>query len=199
MKYRLIKPELEHKDKYKEFLDEFVSYNSEINGTGFMDRILDGVSYEEALKEVRDREDYDYSIKVDRAQGKTYILVDEDNEILGSINIRYNLRQELIDRGITHIGYSIRPTKRRQGLAKLMLYHGLKVLDMLNESVCKLDCYSSNEGSWRTMEALGGKLVKEGIDPSDNSMTRWYDIDVKESLDKYKDTYNDLLSEPIKL
>ena len=193
MKYKLVKPNLSYKEKYFDFLNEFVTYNSDINGTGYMDRILEDKTYEECMEECLKREELEHSYEIDRAQSITYILVDEQDDICGSVNIRFNLRDELIDRGITHVGYGVRPTKRGNGLAKLMLYEGLKVLDSLDEKICLMDAADDNPASWKTIEALDGKLTKKEIDPSDDTLTRWYEIDVKSAIENNKDIYEDMM------
>ena len=48
-----------------------------------------------------------------------------------------------------------------------------------------LDCIIDNEGSNKTILALGGKLEKTEIDPSDNTLTNSYWINVIESIKKF--------------
>ena len=51
------------------------------------------------------------------------------------------------------------------------------------------DCDVNNLGSDRTLKALGGKLERIEIDPSDGTLTNDYWFDVEETLNKYKDIY----------
>ena len=56
-----------------------------------------------------------------------------------------------------------------------------------------LDCDVENLGSSKTMEALGGKLERTEIDPYDGILTSVYWINVDESLEKYKDEYDNFI------
>ena len=49
-------PTIERKQDALDYLAENVKYNSDLNGTGSMDRCLDGVTYEEWLLELKKRE-----------------------------------------------------------------------------------------------------------------------------------------------
>ena len=48
-KFYYEKPSLKRKDEIIEFLDEFKKYNSNINGSGGMDKIYSGLTFEDAL------------------------------------------------------------------------------------------------------------------------------------------------------
>ena len=52
-----------------------------------------------------------------------------------------------------------------------------------------LDCASDNIGSDKTMQALGGILDREEIDPADGLLTKVYYFDVNDCIEKYKDVY----------
>ena len=45
------KPSIKRKKEIIEFLDEFVKYESDINGSGSLDKIYDGYTFEEADNE----------------------------------------------------------------------------------------------------------------------------------------------------
>ena len=46
-KFYLEIPSLKRKEEIIAYLNEFVLYNSDINGSGFLDKILEGYSFEE--------------------------------------------------------------------------------------------------------------------------------------------------------
>ena len=94
-----------------------------------------------------------------------------------------------------NIGYGIRPTERRKGYNKINLYLGLIEAKKAGLDRVMLDCETKNLASSKTMEALGGKLERTEIDPSDGILTSVYWIDVDESLEKYKDEYANFIDE----
>lgn len=192
------KPSLERKDEIIEFLDEFIKYNSNINGSGSLDRIYDGSTFEEALDRCYKMEDEEYAKSINKCPGKTFLLIrEEDNRIVGTINIRWNLTDALKKFG-GNIGYGIRPTERRKGYNKINLYLGLIEAQKIGLDKVMLDCAVENLGSDKTIRALGGILERCEIDPSDNELTNVYWINVDESIEKYKDVYGQNISKKIK-
>lgn len=187
--FYLEEPSLERKNEIIDYINEFVKYKSDINGTGSLDKILDGYTFEQALDICLNMKYEEYAKKLGRCQGKTFLLIRKnDNKIIGTINIRWNLTEKMKHFG-GNIGYSIRPTERRKGYNKINLYLGLIESKKLGLDKVMLDCDINNLGSSKTIEALGGKLDRTEIDPDDGILTKVYWINVDESLQKYKDNY----------
>lgn len=189
-RFYLEEPSLERKDEIIEYLDEFVKYNSNINGTGSLDKIYDGYTFEEALERCLNMKNEEYAKSINRVPGKTFLLIRKnDNKIVGTINIRWNLSEDMLKFG-GHIGYGIRPTERRKGYNKIQLYLVLLEAQKLNLDKVMIDCSVDNLGSDKTIKALGGILERCELDESDNTMTNVYWINVDESIKKYKDEYS---------
>lgn len=189
-RFYLEEPSLERKDEIIEYLDEFVKYNSNINGTGSLDKIYDGYTFEEALERCLNMKNEEYAKSINRVPGKTFLLIRKnDNKIVGIINIRWNLSEDMLKFG-GHIGYGIRPTERRKGYNKIQLYLALLEAQKLNLDKVMLDCSVDNLGSDKTIKALGGILERCELDESDNTMTNVYWINVDESIKKYKNEYS---------
>lgn len=189
-KFYLEEPTIERKDEALEFLEEFVKHGSEINGTGCLDKCLDGMSYEEFLIENEKRKDSEYAYSINRCPSKTFFFVREsDNKIVGMISVRYDITDEFIKLGASHIGYSIRPTERRKGYNKIQLYLGLLEAKKLGEMKLTMDCTEDNIGSNKSIIALGGVLEKTELDETDNTMTNYYLVDVEKSINDYFETY----------
>ena len=179
-------PSEKHENDAIDYINEFYKYNSKINGKGGLDSYLD--DYSGWLKKLE--KDRKQIANEKRVPAETYFLVREnDNRIVGMINIRYNLNERLLLNG-GHIGYSIRPTERRKGYNKINLYLGLKRLDELNVETALLDCVKSNIGSSKTMLALGAKKYNEIYNEDYGEVVEKYKIDIKNSLEKYKEEYD---------
>ena len=193
-KFYLERPSFERKDEIMQYINEFVEYNSEINGTGGLDKIIEGYTFEQALARCLSMEDENYAKKINRCQSKTFLLIREnDNRIVGTINVRWNLT-EAMKRFGGNIGYGIRPTERRKGYNKINLYLGMQEAQKLGLDRVMLDCDVNNLGSDRTLKALGGVLERTEVDPEDNILTNVYWFDVDNCLEKYKDTYEPFIS-----
>jgi predicted acetyltransferase len=184
---------MERKDEIIDYINEFVKYNSNINGTGALDKILEGLTFEEALDRCLKMEDSTYASSFGKSPSKTFLLIrKDDNKIIGTLNLRWDLTENLKRFG-GNIGYGIRPLERLKGYNKLNLYLGLMEAQKKNLDTVMLDCDIDNLGSEKTILALGGILNKEEINPYNNKLTKSYNIDVEKSLNDYKDYYEKYL------
>ena len=193
-KFFLEMPSLARKDEIIDYLFEFVKYNSDINGAGSLDKILEGYTFEEALERCLNMKDKEYAKKAGRCQSKTFLLIREnDDRIVGTINVRWNLNETMLRFG-GHIGYGIRPTERRKGYNKINLYLGLLEAKKLGLEKVMLDCDANNIGSDKTMQALGGILERTEVDPYDGILTKVYWFNVADCLNKYRCVYEPYIS-----
>ena len=174
--FKLVKPELCYKERAILYIDELLSYNSAIHGTGFLDRYLKSSSYEEWLDEIRHLEFNSDSSKV---SASTFFMVDDNDFIVGMVNIRHTLNDKLLFHG-GNIGYSIRPTERGNGYAKIALFLALKECLSLGLTRVLITAEDNNVPSYRTIEALGGIMENKVLD--DGKYFRRYWIDVEKSL-----------------
>ena len=170
---RLVFPTFEYKEKAVQFINEFYEYDSEINGSGGLDRYLKESTYEEWLKKVL--ADIDIAnVLQSRVPALTYFYIrEEDDKILGMINMRLALN-EFLKREGGHIGYCIRPTERRKHYATDMLNDALKVFDTLGIKEIILTCDKSNIASAGVIKNCNGELVAE-----------FYSDTFKEEIQKY--------------
>ncbi|MDE5888400.1 MAG: GNAT family N-acetyltransferase, partial [Bacilli bacterium] len=180
---RLIEPSIEHKEEGIDYINEHLKYNSEINGSGGLDRYLD--NYEGWLIKLENDRN---NPEPNRVHALTYYLVREsDNRIIGMINIRLELNEALRQCG-GHIGYGIRPSERRKGYNKINLYLALEICKQYGLEEILLDCEKDNLGSRKTIEALGGILVSEYIDET-YGLCQKYRINVPNSIKEYYNLY----------
>ena len=157
---KLVFPSLFYKEKAIEFINEFYEYNSKINGSGALDRYLKESTYEEWLKKVLSDIDI-ANVQQPRVPALTYFYVrEEDDKIIGMINIRLSLNEFLKEEG-GHIGYCIRPTERRKHYATDMLTDALGVCDTLGIKEVIISCDKSNIASASVIKNCNGELVAE--------------------------------------
>ena len=182
--FKFEEPTIERKEDAIDYIREHLKYNSNINGSGGLDRYID--NYEEWLVKLENDKTNPGNNKV---PGLTYFLVrEEDNKIVGMINIRLVLNEKLRKSG-GHIGYGIRPTERKKGYNKINLYLGLQVCQKYGLDKVLLDADLDNPASWRTMEALGGTRIENYYDEKDKTDCVKYEIDVEKSLRENEKNY----------
>ncbi|MEU8437859.1 GNAT family N-acetyltransferase [Streptomyces sp. NPDC029216] len=87
----------------------------------------------------------------------TYWWITEGDTYLGAIDLRHYLNAFLLDAG-GHIGYSVRPSARRRGLAGWALGRVLHEARLMGMDRVLLTCDPGNEASARTIERAGGVL-----------------------------------------
>lgn len=190
------RPSAERKEDIIEYLNEFAAAGSEINGSGSLDRILSGWTFEQALDRCRNMENKEYAKKAGRCPGKTFLLIREnDSRLVGTVNIRWDLNEEMLRFG-GHIGYGIRPSERRKGYNKINLFLALKEARKAGLDRVMIDCAVSNIASDRTIQVLGGVLARCEKDPSDGEMTNVYWVNVEESLMRYQAVYEPYMALP---
>lgn len=81
----------------------------------------------------------------------------EDGEWLGRASVRFELNEFLANLG-GHIGYAVRPSARRRGVASALLRASLDELHALGVEQALVTCDDDNVGSYRTIEGAGGVL-----------------------------------------
>ena len=100
----------------------------------------------------------------------------ENQEFIGRSKLRHALNDHLRQRG-GHIGYEIRPSKRRMGYGSLILKLTLERACQLGIERALITCDVENLGSRGVIEANGGELEGEFVLPGHDKPIRRYWID----------------------
>ncbi|MFI7603049.1 GNAT family N-acetyltransferase [Actinoplanes sp. NPDC049681] len=87
----------------------------------------------------------------------TYWWMVDGDEMLGAIALRHELTDSLLRSG-GHIGYGVRPSARRRGLASWALAEVLAYAQGRGLDRVLITCDVDNEASRRTIERNGGAL-----------------------------------------
>ena len=101
----------------------------------------------------------------------THWWIVEGGDYLGAIDLRHYLNDVLLDVG-GHIGYSVRPSFRRRGLATWALGSVLPEARALGLDRVLVTCDDDNTGSARSIERNGGVL--EDVRATDAGVKRRY-------------------------
>ena len=172
---KFVFPNGDYKDKAIEFINEFHIYNSDINGSGALDRYLKESSYEKWIEKII--ADIDIAnIEGGRVPAFSYFYIREtDNKIIGMINIRLALNDFLRNEG-GHIGYCIRPTERKQHYATNMLKEALDICKTIGLNNIIVSCDKSNIASANVIKNCGGILDAEFYSDIFNEVIQRYVI-----------------------
>ncbi|MEV4176046.1 GNAT family N-acetyltransferase [Nonomuraea sp. NPDC049709] len=108
------------------------------------------------VEQLRQQSDRSLPVEEGHVHASHWWIVDGQT-YLGAIDLRHYLNAVLLEVG-GHIGYSIRPSARRQGLATWALGEVLLRAPALGLDRVLLTCDEGNVGSARTIESNGGVL-----------------------------------------
>lgn len=161
----LIRPDIKYADQIAEYRNEFITSGDSMDGTGML-RQTDNPS--EYIKLCRD---YEIPEKTPShlVPATQFILICKSNDrVLGMLQVRHCLNDYLEKFG-GHIGYSVRPSERRKGYAKIMLAMALPFCKEIGLDKVLITCISGNEGSERTILANGGMYESTVYEPDYNA------------------------------
>jgi predicted acetyltransferase len=101
----------------------------------------------------------------------------EGDEYIGTVNVRHELNEWLLRYG-GHIGYGIRPSRRRMGYGKLICKLGLEEARKLGLRRVLITCDADNIGSKNIIESNGGIFENEVPQPDRPVPKRryWFDL-----------------------
>lgn len=170
----LVKPCKEYEKQAYEYVKEFAEYKSQVQGAGGLNRYD---NYDEWLLKLERYLDIN-NIPEGKAPANTYFLVRKsDNKILGMTNVRHKLSKSTEVCG-GHIGYSIRPTERKNGYGTLILKLALGRCRELRISRVLVTCNKSNVGSAKVIQNNGGILENEVYSEEFEGVVQRYWIDL---------------------
>lgn len=135
----------------QEFFD---NGESTINGSELLDQTE---SYDEWLQAVTDNTSAD-TVNPSWVVTDTYFAFDDNERIVGIIDLRHELNDFLKDFG--NSGYSVRPSERRKGYATRMLGLIIRRAGELGMNSLQLSVERSNEASVKTITKNGGSYER---------------------------------------
>ncbi len=168
----LVRPAEEHLAEVRAYREEFLAADSSMDGAGPLRRYEDPADWLAAVRRYED--------PASVPEGKvpaTELLCLRDGRLLGMIQIRHCLN-EYLERYAGHIGYSVRPSERRKGVATRMLALALPFCRQLGLQRVMIACQPHNEGSRRTILSNGGVYARTVHMPDRNVDLEQYWIEL---------------------
>lgn len=170
----LTEPIKELENLAMEYKNDYINRNeSHINGScGFMKY----PDYDEWLDVVNRAHNAETSLY--HVPATTYFTIREsDNKIIGSIQLRHDLDDQLRKSG-GHIGYGICPSERRKGYATRQLSQVLLIAKALGIPKVMITCDKDNIASAKVAVKNGGVLSWEGYSEEDQTVIQNYWLDL---------------------
>jgi len=174
---KFVLPNPAYEQKAIAFIQEFHDHASHINGSGGLDEFLEDRTYADWLEKVA--ADLDIAnIPPGRVPAYTYFYVrEEDDRIVGMINIRLALNNFLRTEG-GHIGYCVRPSERGKGYGTSMLRETLALCATIGLCDVIVSCDKENLASASIIQNCGGVLDAEFFSETFQEVIQRYRITV---------------------
>lgn len=169
---RLVFPSKVNEDDCLKYIEEHYQNNEfSISGGGGIEGFR---TYDEWINSVIAHH-HNNNIPQNRVPSTTFLAYD-DEVLVGVIDIRHHLNEYLESYG-GHIGYGVRPSKRKKGYATQILAKGLEYCkDELKLPRVLITCDESNIGSNKTILANKGILIDQLFDSNLKRYTNRYKI-----------------------
>ena len=168
----LVKPDLSYADEIIKYKEESLAESPIINGSAGLDRFSSIEIWFEELKK-RSCED---TVPEGLVPSSTYLGVrEEDNYIVGMIDIRHYLNEYLTQVG-GNIGYGVRKTERNKGYAKQMLKLALEKCKDLKIKKVLITCDEDNIASEKVILSANAKLEDIRNVDGENKKRFWIDL-----------------------
>ena len=162
LKFRL--PTAEDAAEYISYRQAFLDAGSSMDGTGPMRRTPDPMEWLAINAQYADPA----TVPEGKVQSTQFVCERaSDGRIVGMLQVRLALNDYLLHYG-GHIGYSVRPDERQQGIATWMLHNVLTYCREIGLKRVMVACEPWNVGSRKTILRNGGVYEKTVHEDGEN-------------------------------
>ena len=171
---QLVLPSEDYLEEARAYRAEFLAAGSSMDGAGPLRRYEDPADWLAVVRSFTDPA----TVPEGRVLATQFLCVRQgERRILGMLQLRHELN-EYLEKYAGHIGYSVRPSERRKGIAAWMLGAVLPYCRQIGLSRVMIACEPWNEGSRRTILANGGVYEKTVHEPEEDIDLEQYWIEL---------------------
>lgn len=158
MKIKLVRPTLEMKEEALAYRQaHFDAGEQVISGSELLDQTEDYAQWVQSVSANTSPETVNPAWVVT----DTFFAVDENNKIVGIIDLRHTLNDFLQDFG--NVGYSVKPSERRKGYATEMFRQVREIARLAGMEELHMAVHRDNEPSVKTIINAGGVAYRSFI------------------------------------
>ncbi|MGG0299988.1 GNAT family N-acetyltransferase [Bacillus albus] len=169
---KLLKPKNEYSELIIEYQEAFLHAEEQPHGSSSLQNFdsLDEWFEKVSIQEVGE------NLQGNRVPSSQFLSF-EKGELIGFVNIRQRLNEELL-RESGHIGYSVHPNKRRRGYATKQLKLALYEAQKLGLQKVLITCDKANIASAKTIQKVGGVLENEVVSSRTGEIVQRYWVEI---------------------
>jgi len=170
----LVEVSKKHEQQAMAYRQEYIDCGEkQINGSG---GFIKYENFDEWLENVAIQKKKECSL-TDTPATTYFTIRKKDNKVIGSIQLRHHLTEELQKDG-GNIGYGICPSERGKGYGTIQLSLVLHQAKALNIARIMISCNKDNRASAAVAIHNGGVLAGEGFDEDEGKVTEIYWIEI---------------------
>lgn len=169
---KLLKPTYEFSEQIMEYREAFLHADEQPHGSSSLQNFD---SLDKWFEKVS-KQELGENLQGNRVPSSQFLSV-EQGELIGFVNIRKRLNQELL-RESGHIGYSVHPNKRRQGYATKQLKLALYETQKFGLQKVLITCNKANIASAKTIQNVGGVLENEVVSSHTGEIVQRYWVEI---------------------
>lgn len=163
-----------HQKNVMAYRQAFLASGESMDGSSDLQDFTDFQAWYDQVQASSQRE----TVKAGWVPASQYICLQRGHqEVLGMLQFRHELNNYLKEIG-GHIGYSVHPDYRNQGIAQTMLKEALKICYHQGMAKVLVTCHASNKASQKVIEACGGVRDESSFDPNSGEEVYRYWIQV---------------------
>ncbi len=168
MNVKLMLPSKAYKDQIMEYKSIFMNDGDSMDGTA---GLRDAETFEDWYCNLKNNMSEE-TVQAGLVPATTFLAVDDDDQLLGMIDIRHRLNDYLMKYG-GHIGYSVLKSQRQKGIATKMLALALIECKRLKIGKVLVTCDKENIASAKTIMKNNGILENEVLEKDRITQRYW--------------------------
>lgn len=170
MSIKLVKPSLDYASEIMAYRQDFLLSGDSMDGCG---NLRECTTAEEWIK-TNELTSHEETCPSDKVSSDKYLAISlVDNKVVGIIDFRHHIDHPILSVWGGHIGYSVRPSERRKGIATEMLRLNLKECKEFGLHKVMITCDHDNIGSMKTILANGG-IFERSVEVDGKVINRYW-------------------------
>ncbi|GEL78636.1 GNAT family N-acetyltransferase [Tenuibacillus multivorans] len=166
---QLVKPTIALEEAFNDYINEWKEYGEKLVPTVLR---RPGDNFEVFIEKLLLAE-RGIGIPEGWVANSTYLLVNDNQRILGACHIRHELTETLLNIG-GHVGYGVRPTERGKGYASEILRLALLKVKNMGVEQALITCNENNIASKKVILNNGGVEGQSFVEEDGNVVKRYW-------------------------